>query len=203
MHNTKITTHIHYLLLGILSFAFFMFYMNSCSNYATHRSSIKPDTLVVRDTLYVTKTDTVSNTKVVLVNRIKTKTDTSYKTKIDTVYALEAYLAKNVYRDTIDLPDESGNVTITDTVYKNELLTRSYIAKVNQKTIVETVKITLPPKSGLYLGPTIGVQAGNPTIGVDVSFYNKGVDYYRIGTGVDHKSNPYFNATYGVRIFGK
>jgi hypothetical protein len=137
------------------------------------------------------------------VEVIRTKTDTAYKTHIDTVNALTEFLNKNVYKDTIYLPDSLGSVQITDTIYRNQLQYRNYIASITERTFINVITITKPPTSALYTGPSVGLSAGVPTIGGELMYMYRGKQYYKLGAGIDLKSNTYLNFTYGVKIVGK
>ena len=71
----------------------------------------------------------------------------------DTMAILKDYFAKNIYRDTILLPE--GSVLITDTISKNSILGRSYLAKITQKTIrvVRELRTPMPvPRGQMYWG---------------------------------------------------
>ena len=77
----------------------------------------------------------------------------------DTLAILKDFFAKNVFRDTLYIPE--GYVSIIDTISKNKILGRQYNAKITQVTIRETKEITYPEKkrAGLYLG-VLGIQSG-------------------------------------------
>ena len=68
--------------------------------------------------------------------------DTTYpKLKAQYDSLVIAYLAKNIYADTVKL-DTLGYVAVADTVYKNELLNRSYKYNYKIPTITVTTTIT-------------------------------------------------------------
>jgi len=78
--------------------------------------------------------------------------DTQYK-EVDTNAILSQYFAKNIFSDTLSLPE--GEVSILDTISRNMIYGRSYAAKIRQKTIKETIETTLPApalKPSLYWG---------------------------------------------------
>jgi hypothetical protein len=71
----------------------------------------------------------------------------------DTISILKDYFAKNIYKDTILLPE--GLISITDTISQNSILGRSYLAKITQKTIRVVKELRTPapaPKGQMYWG---------------------------------------------------
>ena len=90
----------------------------------------------------------------------------------DTMAILKDYFAKNVYKDTLALPE--GSVAILDTISQNKILGRSYQAKITQKTIREVRELRTPPpapKAALYWG-VMGIQNQDKTFG-----YGGGIIY--------------------------
>jgi hypothetical protein len=89
--------------------------------------------------------------------------DTSYpKLKEQYDALVVAYLAKNIYADTLKL-DTLGYVAIADTLQKNELQNRSYKYNYKIPTIHTTTTITkyAPSKGALFMG---GGVTGNKQI---------------------------------------
>ena len=92
--------------------------------------------------------------------------DTNYpKLKAQYDALVIAYLAKNIYADTVKL-DTLGYIAVADTVYKNELQNRSYKYNYKIPTVTVTTTITkqAPPKGALFMG---GGVTGNKN-GLDV-----------------------------------
>ena len=129
--------------------------------------------------------------------------DTSYprlKEQYDSLVV--AYLAKNIYADTLKL-DTLGYVAIADTIQKNNLQNRSYKYNYNIPTIHTTTTITkyAPAKTQLYLG---GGVDGNRTVGVTslsagVLLKTKKDNIYSVTVG----SNVEGQISYGFRTFWK
>jgi hypothetical protein len=119
--------------------------------------------------------------------------DTNYpKLKAQYETLVSDFLAKNVYADTVKL-DTLGYVAVADTVYKNELLNRSYKYNYKIPTIHTTTTITkyAPLKNQLYVGGGIG---GNKTLGV--TSLNAGVL-------LKTKSDQIYNVTLGTSVEGQ
>jgi len=132
---------------------------------------IKADTVTLHDTTWQTH-DSLIIKKLIIKNTIHDTlppeyiADTNYpKLKAQYDALVIAYLAKNIYADTVKL-DTLGYVAVADTVHKNELLGRSY--KYNYKiptiTVTNTITKQAPPKGALFMG---GGVTGNK-IGLDV-----------------------------------
>lgn len=91
----------------------------------------------------------------------------------DTMAILKDYFAKNIYIDTILLPE--GSVLITDTISKNSILGRGYNAKIKQKIIREVRELRTPPpppKGELYWG-VMGVQSQSGNLGIGAGIIYK------------------------------
>jgi hypothetical protein len=127
---------------------------------------IKADTVTLHDTTWQTH-DSLIIKKLVIKNTIHDTlppeyiADTNYpKLKAQYDALVFAYLAKNIYADTVKL-DTLGYVAVADTVHKNELLGRSY--KYNYKiptiTVTNTITKQAPAKGALFMG---GGITGNP-----------------------------------------
>lgn len=89
----------------------------------------------------------------------------------DTMAILKDFFAKNVYKDTFNIPE--GVISVIDTISKNQIYGRSYNAKITQKTIKEVRELRTPapnPKAEFYWG-AMGTQE-NTTLG-----YGAGIMY--------------------------
>ena len=76
--------------------------------------------------------------------------DTLPIVKIDTVFTIKDYNQVKEYRDTI--LQDSNRYVITDTISQNKIIGRSFLAKVQEKTIVITNNIEHKNKASVYLG---------------------------------------------------
>lgn len=129
--------------------------------------------------------------------------DTSYSRLKEQYDALVvAYLAKNIYADTLKL-DTLGYVAIADTLQKNELQNRSYKYNYKIPTIHTTTTITkyAPLKNQLYIG---GGMDGDKVVGITslsagLLFKTKKDKIYSVTIG----SNPQGQISYGFRTFWK
>jgi hypothetical protein len=129
--------------------------------------------------------------------------DTSYprlKEQYDSLVV--AYLAKNIYTDTLKL-DTLGYVAIADTLQKNILQNRSYKYNYKIPTIHTTTTITkyAPLKNQLYMGggvigdKTSGVE--NVNLGLLLKTKKDQIYSVMVGTDVEGQIN------YGFQLFWK
>lgn len=146
---------LYILIIGLLVF-FVLIQNKGCVNFDSKSTS---DTLTVRDTVWQVRDSLIIKKlkiKEVIYDTIPQEyiADTSYsdlKNQYDSLVI--AYLAKNIYADTLKL-DTLGYVAIADTVYKNELLNRSYKYNYKIPTVTVTTTITkqAPAKGALFIG---------------------------------------------------
>ena len=116
---------------------------------------------------------------------------------VDTLEIIKAYFAKNVFKDTLRLPDSLGYVTVQDTISQNKIADRQYFASVKQRTIKETTIVKELPKTKIFWGVGAGFDKPDFIHHVDVNLLiNTKCDrLYNIGAGVDINKVPFINAS--------
>lgn len=170
-------------------------------------SYIKDDTVIVHDTTWITHDS-------LIVKKLKVKqiihdtlpaeyiADTNYpKLKAQYDALVIAYLAKNIYADTVKL-DTLGYVAVADTVHKNELQGRSY--KYNYKiptiTVTNTITKQAPPKGALFIGGGVtGNRAGLDIIHGGLLYKTKQDKVFGLHIGINNKDQ----IVYGVQSYWK
>lgn len=80
---------------------------------------------------------------------------------IDTNEILKDYYAKYHYLDTLELKDNLGFITISDTITKNKIQDRLFDAKINQKIIRDSIFLVEDPKIKLFVGGVLGFDKVN------------------------------------------
>ena len=143
-----------------------LFQRNGC----TYIKDKQPEVVTVHDTTWQVHDSLIIKklkVKETIYETIQTPpeyiADTSYpKLKEQYDALVVAYLAKNIYADTLKL-DTLGYVAIADTLQKNELQNRSYKYNYKIPTIHTTTTITkyAPSKGALFMG---GGVTGNKQI---------------------------------------
>ena len=116
---------------------------------------------------------------------------------VDTMAIIKNYFAKNVYKDTLHLPDSLGYVILLDTISKNTIESRMFTASVKQRTIKETTIVKELPKTKIFWGVGLGFDKTNYIhhIQGNLLINTKCDKLYNIGAGVDINKVPFINAS--------
>jgi hypothetical protein len=118
-------------------------------------------------------------------------------TIVDTAALLKDYFAKNIYNDTLHLPDSLGYVFLTDTITQNKIEGRTFNASVKQRTIKETTIVKELPKMQVYFGFNGGFNKVDVVshIGTGVLVKTKKDKIYQINAGVANRVTDGTNGT--------
>ena len=116
---------------------------------------------------------------------------------VDTLEIIKMYFAKNVYKDTLRLPDSLGYVVLLDTISKNTIESRMFTASVKQRTIKETTIVKELPKTKIFWGVGMGFDKVNyiNNISANLLINTKCDKLYNVGFGVDINKTPFVNAS--------
>lgn len=116
---------------------------------------------------------------------------------VDTMEIIRQYFAKNVYKDTLYLPDSLGFIIMLDTISKNTIESRMFTANVKQRTIKETTIVKELPKTKIFWGVGMGFDKVNyiNNVNVNLLLNTKCDKLYNIGAGVDINKTPFVNAS--------
>ena len=116
---------------------------------------------------------------------------------VDTIEIIKNYFAKNVYKDTLYLPDSLGYIIMLDTISKNTIESRMFTANVKQRTIKETTIVKELPKTKIFWGVGMGFDRTNYInhIGANLLINTKCDKLYNIGAGIDINKTPFINAS--------
>jgi len=117
--------------------------------------------------------------------------DTTIKlVNIDTAALLHDYFAKNIYNDTLRLPDSLGFVFLTDTITKNKIEGRKFTAKVKEKIINNTTIVKELPKTKFFYGLEGGFNKADVVshLGVGFLINTKSDKIYHLGVGVANRT---------------
>ena len=169
--------------------------------------NLKADTVIKHDTAW-----TIHDSLIVKKLKIKETihdtlpaeyiADTNYpKLKAQYDALIIAYLAKNIYADTVKL-DTLGYVAVADTVYKNNLQNRSY--KYNYKiptiTVTNTITKYAPAKGALFIGGGItGNKIGLDVLHAGLLYKSKHDNILGLHIGINGNSQ----VVYGVQSYWK
>lgn len=158
------------------------------------------------DTVEVTNT-TVKKVKGDDIYHETFEIDTAFlPTVVDTQQILKDFFVKNVYKDTLILNDSLGYVFIIDTITKNKLLERSWVAKVKSREIKKETIVKELPKNEFYLGINGNLDKVDylNSLGTGLIIKNKKDNIIQLNIGLSNKQinnssskfTPYFGGGY-------
>jgi len=125
-------------------------------------------------------------------------------TIVDTQALLHDYFAKNIYKDTLTLPDSLGTVSLIDTITQNKILGRTFNASVKQRTIKETTIVKELPKTKLFYGLEGGFNKADfvSSVGAGVLINTKKDKIYQLGLGVTNQTTDGINGGFTPYVRG-
>lgn len=109
---------------------------------------------------------------------------------VDTQALLHDYFAKNIYKDTLQLPDSLGTVSLIDTITQNKILGRTFNASVKQRTVKETTVVKELPKTKVFYGLEGGFNKADVVshLGLGVLINTKQDKMFHLGVGVANRT---------------
>jgi len=131
--------------------------------------------------------------------------DTTIKlVNVDTVALLHDYFAKNIYNDTLHLPDSLGFVFLTDTITKNKIEGRKFTAKVKERVINNTTIVKELPKTKVFYGIEGGFNKADVVshLGFGTLINTKSDKIYHLGVGVANRTTDGTNGKLAPYISG-
>ena len=156
------------------------------------------------DTFEVVKTKVVTKKGADIYHETIVEKEVVIPTIIDTAALLKDFFAKNVYKDTLRLPDSLGIVAVTDTITQNKILGRTFNASVKQREIKETLIVKELPKTQVYYGLTGGFNKADvvSNVGAGLLIKTKKDKIYNLGVGVSNRVTDGTNGTLSPYIGG-
>jgi hypothetical protein len=141
------------------------------------------------DTFEVVKTKVVTKKGADIYHETIVEKEVKIPAIVDTAALLKDFFAKNVYKDTLRLPDSLGMVAVTDTITQNKILGRTFNASVKQREIKETLIVKELPKTQVYYGFNGGFNKADvvSNIGAGVIVKTKKDKIYQLGAGVANR----------------
>lgn len=109
---------------------------------------------------------------------------------VDTNEILKVYFAKVQRKEVLTLPNNQGTVTITDTISKNNIVNRNFIADVKRMIVKDTLYTQIPRKTEVYFGFDAKFDKPNLVniMGLSLLFKNKDDNHmYKLGVGVTNR----------------
>jgi hypothetical protein len=111
-------------------------------------------------------------------------------TIVDTQALLHDYFVKNIYKDTLQLPDSLGTIAMIDTITQNKILGRTFNASVKQRTIKETTIVKELPKTKIFYGLEGGFNKADVVSHLGFGFLvnTKQDKVFHLGLGVANRT---------------
>ena len=111
-------------------------------------------------------------------------------TIVDTAALLKDFFAKNIYKDTLQLPDSLGTVSLIDTITQNKIFGRTFNASVKQRTIKETTIVKELPKTKVFYGLEGGFNKADVVshLGLGVLINTKQDKIFHLGIGAANRT---------------
>lgn len=108
---------------------------------------------------------------------------------VDTMEILKVHFAKVQHKEVLTLPNNQGTVTLIDTISKNSIVNRKFIADVKQMIVKDTIYTKEPKKNQLFFGLNGGLNKENLVshIGTGVLFKTKDDKIFHVGVGVANR----------------
>jgi hypothetical protein len=108
---------------------------------------------------------------------------------IDTMEILKVHFAKVQHKEVLTLPNNQGTVTLIDTISKNSIVNRQFIADVKRMIVNDTIYTKEPKKNQLFFGFDGGINKENVVshIGTGVLFKTKNDKIFHVGVGVANR----------------
>ena len=123
---------------------------------------------------------------------------------VDTQALLQDFFAKNIYKDTLQLPDSLGTIAMIDTITQNKILGRTFNASVKQRTIKETTIVKELPKTKLFYGFEGGFNKADVVshLGFGVLVNTKKDKIFHLGIGAANRTTDGTSGTLSPYIGG-
>lgn len=151
--------------------------------YAVH------DTLLVESLVEVETPYEVEVEKIVEVQIVQL---------VDTMEILKVFYNKNIQKNILNLPNNVGTITITDTISQNKVVGRSFDSKIKKQIVRDTLRLPEEKKNKVYFG--FNTQVNNPNLvnalGVGFLYQTKEDKIFKIGIGVNNSVIDGTNGTF-------
>jgi hypothetical protein len=200
----KFSTLKNILLIGFIAFFIYQFKHGKVTIGKTTVVDGKRYEVIkeIHDTTEVTKTKVVTKKgSDIFYETIKHDT---IPTIVDTNSILKNYFAKNIYKDTLHLPDNLGFVLLTDTITRNLIQGRTFTANVKQRVIENTTIVKELPKTKVFYGIEGGFNKADfiSHIGMGLLINTKSDKIFNLGLGVNNKTSDGTNGKFSPYVKG-
>jgi hypothetical protein len=123
---------------------------------------------------------------------------------VDTNEILKIYFVKTSYKDVIKLPNNIGTVTITDSISKNSIANRKFVADVKKFIVKDTIYTKEPKKTQIFFGFEGGFNHADVVshLGTGILIKTKEDKVFHLGIGVANRVIDGTNGTFTPYVDG-
>jgi hypothetical protein len=153
-----------------------------------NRTILKIDSIpyAIHDTVSV---DSLVEVEVEIEVEVEKRVEVPVYQLIDTMEILKIHFAKVQHKEVLTLPNNQGTVTLIDTISKNSIVNRNFIADIKRMIVNDTIYTKEPKKNQLFFGFNSGINKQNVVshIGTGVLFKTKDDKIFHVGVGVANR----------------
>jgi hypothetical protein len=123
---------------------------------------------------------------------------------VDTMEILKVHFAKVQHKEVLTLPNNQGTVTLIDTISKNSIVNRKFIADVKRMIVKDTIYTKEPKKNQVFFGFNGGFSSVDVVshIGTGVLFKTKDDKIFHVDLGVANRTTDGVNGSFTPYLGG-
>jgi hypothetical protein len=172
-----------------------------------HRVKIQTDSIpyAVHDTIPVDSLVEVEvEVEVPVEVPVEKRVEVPVLQPVDTNEILKIHFAKVYHKEVLNLPNNQGSVTIIDTISKNTIVNRKFIADVKRMIVKDTIYTKEPKKNQIFFGFESGFSSTDIVshIGTGILFKTKEDKVFHIGVGVANRTLDGTNGSFTPYVDG-
>lgn len=172
-----------------------------------HRVKIQTDSIpyAVHDTIPVDSLVEVEvEVEVPVPYEVEKRVEVPVYQTIDTMEILKVHFAKVQHKEVLTLPNNQGTVTLIDTISKNNIVNRKFIADIKRMIVKDTIYTKEPKKGQLFFGLDGGLSKENVVshIGTGVMYKTKDDKIFHVGVGVANRLTDGTSGTFTPYVDG-
>ena len=173
--------------------------------FMPHRTMLKVDSIpyAVHDTIPVDSLVEVE-VEVPVPYEVEKRVEVPVLQPVDTLEIMKIYFARVQHKEVLMLPNNQGSITITDSISKNSIVNRKFIADIKRMIVKDTIYTKEPKKNQMFLGFNGGFNKENVVshIGAGVLYKTKDDKIFHVGVGVANRVLDGTNGTFTPYVDG-
>lgn len=149
----------------------------------------------VHDTIPV---DSLVEVEVEVPYEVEKKVEVPVIQPVDTMEILKVFYTKNIQKNVLNLPNNVGTLTLTDTISQNKIVGRSFESKIKKQIVRDTLRLPEEKKNKVYLGFDTKVDMPNYIngLGLGLLYQTKEDKIFKVGVGVNNRLTDGTNGTF-------